>query len=200
MNVIAEDVFIEINHWLEQEKKLGSIDPACVILSTSGSNRKPHSRIVAVREITPEGILFFAHRKSRKVLELNENPNSSMVFWFAIQQREIVLEGPVSALTTPENLHYWQTCPRERQIKLLVSYPLSGEIIEKNDLLALEQKYDLISEEYAGKEIPMHENYCGFRLKPYMIYFYTLGQEKEFSTVVRYRKLAQTWQKELISP
>ena len=64
--------------WIEEEKKLGSVEAASVVLATASASGEVHSRIVAIREITEVGILFFTQKQSRKTKDLRENSSASM--------------------------------------------------------------------------------------------------------------------------
>ncbi len=67
-------------------------------MSTATKEGVPHSRVVTIREITPRGILFFTQKGTRKVTEIVENPRVSLVFWFELMQREVILEALIAAL------------------------------------------------------------------------------------------------------
>lgn len=185
----------KINEWLEKEKQLGSTYPDRVVLATASANGTVHSRIVAIREISEEGILFFTQRATRKVSDLAENPSASMTLWLPLQQREVILDGIAKALTTDENNFYWDTLPYERQVKFALHR--SGKQI--SSLMELDNEYQLLLKEYHNKKVPMSDAYCGYRLCPEMIYFYTLGIEK-FSEVIKYSRAESAWECQLISP
>ncbi len=185
---------IKAREWLEQEKEQGYGDPERAVLATATSQGVPHSRIVAIREISDEGFLFFTQRGTRKYAELS-NPRASMTFWFAREQREIIIDGVVRALSQEENQHYWDTLSRERQLRFSVH--TSGQPIDS--LQDLEHRYQQLSKQYVNQTIPMSDFYCGFVLVPETFCFYTLGTQT-FSEVIRYQKVGEHWEKNLVSP
>ncbi len=187
--------FDTIQNWIEEEKKLGSLSADSVVLATASASGEVHSRVVAIREITHLGILFFTQKKSRKAKDLSENSSASMTLWLPLRQREVVLDGLVEALTENENQGYWETLSRERQLRFL-TYQSGKPIDSLNDL---QMRYALLEKNYDNKKIPMNESYCGYRLVPNRIYFYTLGQET-FSEVTEYVFLAEKWKKQRVSP
>jgi len=188
--------FNEIKIWLEQEKSLGSENPGCMILATAGKNAIPHSRIVAIREIAENSILFFTQQGTRKDKEIQENPVVSATIWLAMQQRQIMLDGKIESLTEEENAFYWKTLPRSSQLKFFAYAPTSGQPIESEDFL--KKQYDQLSTEYPN-ELPMSSYYCGYRLVPKTIYFYILGMES-FSKYVKYELKDNIWHERLLSP
>ncbi len=79
--------------WLKKEKELGIENPNHVVLSTVTATGVAHSRIVAIRVIENESLLFFTQKGTKKVSELLNNPAASMNYFFAMQQHQIILEG-----------------------------------------------------------------------------------------------------------
>ena len=121
--------YTKMQEWLDKENDLGSENPNRVVLATATSNGIPHSRIVAVREISPKGILFFTQQGTRKVAEITENPHASMTLWLAMQQREVIIDGIIEALAQDENKYYWETMSRERQLRFSTYSPVSTQPI-----------------------------------------------------------------------
>lgn len=186
-----------INEWLEKEKSLGSPYPNRIVLATAGQNAIPHSRVVAIREITNDSLLFFTQYGTRKTLEMKENPIASATIWLPLQQREIIIDGSIEKLAQEENLKYWKELPREQQLKFTTYAPISSQPIKSNN--ELEDKYQALTMQYKDSAVPMTDYYCGYRLIPDKFYFYTLGTET-FSEVFKFEKIANQWHKELISP
>lgn len=192
-----ENPFLKMHHWIEKEKTLGSGDPNRLVLATATPDGVPHSRIVAIKEITPKGILFFTQKRTKKVAELIQNPLASMTLWLAQQQRQIVLDGFVNALTMQENLSFWEKMPREQQLRFYTysvhsSQPIESSSILDNELIELRKKYE-------NKLVPLSEHYCGFNFIAESMHFYTLGGDK-FSEVLQFRQTQEKWQMQLLSP
>ncbi|OAI48815.1 hypothetical protein AYO45_00640 [Gammaproteobacteria bacterium SCGC AG-212-F23] len=131
----------KMNEWLSKEKALGSMNPDRVVLATATKEGIPHSRIVAIREISPEGVLFFTQKGTRKVYELHGNPKASMTLWLPMQQRQVILDGIIQILTFEENIQYWKTMLRERQLRFSAYAPTSGKAIRSLD--EIENKYNM---------------------------------------------------------
>lgn len=186
--------------WLAQEAKSGSVNPDRAVLSTVTSAGIPHSRVVAIKAIEDESesVLFFTQRGTRKFVELTENPQVSMTFWFAMQQRQIILEGVAKPLSLQENEMYWRALPRERQLRFSSYAPTSGKAIDS--LVELDKKLVVLKQQYQDfPSLPMSEFYCGFRVFPDTLYFYTLGSES-FSEMIKYAKNTSGWNHQLLSP
>ncbi|MFT3741560.1 MAG: pyridoxamine 5'-phosphate oxidase family protein [Gammaproteobacteria bacterium] len=189
--------FKKMQDWLEAEKNLGSPNPAHVVLATTTSDAKPHSRVVAIREIQTDGILFFTQSRKRKAIELKGNSSASLTLWLPLQQREVILDGHTIFLTDAENDHYWETLPRERQLLFSVYSPISDEAISSTKDLDIKQ--EILIEKYHNKAIPRNEGYIGFKFIPQHFYFYTLGINA-FSELLLYSLNNQQWALKQLSP
>lgn len=145
--------FCKTRDWLTKEKSLGVEDPDCAVLATVTHTGIPHSRIVAIRKIETDSLLFFTQQKTRKVNELLNNPAASMNFVLLMQQRQITIEGIAKPLSPEENEQFWQTLPRVRQLRFSAYAPTSGQVIK--DINDLETKRKDLEEQFLGQAIPM---------------------------------------------
>jgi pyridoxamine 5'-phosphate oxidase len=186
-----------LNKWLEEEKEKGAPNPQQAVLSTADLNGIPYARVVAIREISAQEILFFTQKQTRKVTQLQSNPHAVITFWLELFQREVILEGINTPLSEAENIAYWQSYPREAQIRFHSYAPTSSQpIVDKS---MLEEKKKHIEETYKDKPLPWSPFYCGFRLKPTRVVFYSYRTD-ELSDVVEYRLKPDGWTTQLLSP
>lgn len=187
----------QLINWILEERQQGVINPQQAVLSTATNDAVPHARVVAVREISEEGLVFFTQKGTRKVVELHSNPRAAMTFWFEVLQREVILEGIVAALLPEENERYWQSYPREAQIRFYSYAATSSQPI--NSKMQLEEKRQSIATHYQDKALPMSEFYCGFRLIPQRMVFYAYRTD-ELSDVYEYLQVENNWTKTRLSP
>lgn len=108
--------------------------------------------MVAIRAIETDTLLFFTQQKTRKVAELINNPSATLNFFLALQQRQIVLEGIAQPIFQEENKKFWETLPRERQLRLSAYAPTSGQVIQ--DLNELENKKRELSDRVSQRIFP----------------------------------------------
>jgi pyridoxamine 5'-phosphate oxidase len=192
-------LFQTILEWIQKEKELGIEQPDNAVLSTITLEGKPRSRVVVIRTIDAmtESLVFFTQRGTRKVAELLNNPQVAFNFYFIKQQKQIILEGTVKPLSFEENQSFWETLPRERQLRFSAYAPTSGQPIDS--IHQLEEAKQVLIEKFQDKPIPMSDSYCGFRFTPETVLFYTLGKES-FSEIIRHIKTESGWTSQLISP
>lgn len=187
----------QLNIWIDEERHKGAPNPQQAVLSTATKESIPHARVVAIREISEQSLLFFTQKGTRKVAELITNPIATLTFWFELLQREVIIEGLVESLLPEENERYWQAYPREAQIRFYSYAATSSQpIISKHQL---EKKKKNIAVNYQDKPLPMSEFYCGFKIKPERMIFYTYRTD-ELSDVVEYHLVDNSWITRLLSP
>ncbi|MDR3503590.1 MAG: pyridoxamine 5'-phosphate oxidase family protein [Legionella sp.] len=189
--------FNQLIDWLSNEKELGVTQPECAVLATCTSSGIPHSRVVAIREINNDGILFFTQKGTRKVNELLANPAATLNFSFAMQQRQVSIEGIAKPISPEDNEHYWASLPRERQLRFSAYAPTSGQVI--SDLLQLDKRKQELDAQFLNQPIPMCDDYVGFRFQPETFIFYAV-EPISFSQVFRFSREGEGWRKELLSP
>jgi pyridoxamine 5'-phosphate oxidase len=183
--------------WLEEERAAGASHPQHAILSTNGADRHPHGRVVAIREIQAEGLIFFTQKGTRKVEEMTVCPNVTLTFWHERLARQVIIEGIVEFLPQSENERYWNTYPTWAQIRFCSYAATSGQpIIDKQ---VLEDKKREIEEGYKERSLPMSEYYCGVYVRPKRLVFYAYRLD-ELSDVCEYQQIAGSWVKSLLSP
>lgn len=186
-----------LKKWIEEEKNKGASNPQQAILSTVTKDGIPHARVVAIREISAQGLLFFTQKGTRKVTEIAENPRVSLTFWFELMQRQIILEARIEALEERENRTYWSTYPRIAQLRFLAYAPTSGQPIDSKQ--SLEDRKTSLEHEYANKELPFTPLYCGYRIMPKKLTFYSYRTD-ELSDVFHYALQDGQWSKQAMSP
>jgi len=186
-----------LKKWLEEEIVAGAPNPQQAILSTVSLNAVPHARVVAIREVDEKGLLFFTQKQTKKVSELLQTPKVALTFWFELLQREVIIEGSADFLTEFENNVYWQTYPREAQIRFCSYAPTSSKPIKSKDVLEGLKKE--LEQQYESKTLPLSKDYCGVRIQPAKMIFYAYRVD-ELSDVMEYTSTQTGWMKQCLSP
>lgn len=169
--------------WLNDEHVAGAKHAQHAILSTIGVHGHPHGRIVAIRELTKDGILLFTQKRTRKVFEIKNNNQVALTFWFERYAREVMVEGEASFLSAEQNAHYWDAYPKWAQIRFCSYAPTSGEPVDDKQLL--EDKRRSLEQSSKDTVVPCSPDYCGIAIKPKRFVFYSYRLD-ELSDVWEY--------------
>lgn len=185
-----------LHDWLDEEKMAGAPKPNQAILSTVDGDT-PHSRVIAISDITESGFVFFTQANTRKVHEIAQNPKVSLNYWLELNQKQIIIEGSAKPLTDAENISYWQDYPKEAQARFAAYAPTSSQVIDDKD--TLERKKTAILDKYKDNPIPYDELYVGHMIKPARFAFYHYRTDV-LSDVFQFTHKEGAWVKELLSP
>lgn len=166
---------VQFSEILERFEKLferargGSLhEPTAMTLATASAEGRPSTRTVLLKKFDEDGFSFFTNRESRKGSQLNDNPWSSLCFYWDFLQQQANVEGPVEQLSDEESDEYWSTRPRTSQLGAwasLQSRPLDSRAV----LLARVAKYEAL---YLGRAVPRPDYWGGYRLRPVRIEFW----------------------------
>lgn len=186
-----------LKQWIEEEKNKGADLAQHAVLSTTGDNGNPHARVVAIKEINNDSILFFTQKCTRKVRELEKNSAASLTFWLERHAREVIVEGEASFLSPEKNEVYWRDYPKWAQARFCSYAPTSSLPIKSKDELAI--KLREVEQKHESESIPLSPDYCGVSIKPSRLVFYSYRLD-ELSDVTEYKVDGKKFEAQILSP
>jgi pyridoxamine 5'-phosphate oxidase len=167
-----------------------------MVLATVSPAGRPRARTVLLKDYGPEGFVFYTNRSSAKGQHLAANPYACLVFpWHPIQ-RQVIIEGPVEALSTSESEPYFHARPRGSQLGAWASRQ-SSVLSSRAELEARYQ--DLEARWPEGTTVPMPEFWGGYRVVPEVMEFWQ-GRLSRLHDRLRYRREGQHWVLERLAP
>lgn len=187
--------FEQFELWLAQALENDLHEPYAMTLATASASGKPSARIVLLRGFSADGFIFYTNYDSRKGRNLAENPQASLLFYWAEAERQVRIEGLIAKVESETSDRYFASRPRESQIGAWVS-PQSRTIENR---AVLEQRFTELDEKWRGKEIPRPDNWGGYILQPDIFEFWQ-GRENRLHDRLLYRKNKSGWKIERIAP
>jgi pyridoxamine 5'-phosphate oxidase len=97
--------------WFNRAVELGVREPRALALATVDATGRPSSRVVAISELSPRGLVFTTHAHSRKGLELAQNPRFSGVLYWRETSQQVVVAGTAERLPTAKAEAFWSARP-----------------------------------------------------------------------------------------
>ena len=146
--------------WLETAIAADEVEPNAMLLATIGSDGRPRSRVVLLKETSCNGLVFFTHYISPKGEQLAANPVASATFWWPQLMRQVRAVGAVTKLTRQENETYFAKRPRNSQLGAWASRQ-SAPIVSRDDLLEAASQ---AAERFEGKDVPCPPEWGGYRI------------------------------------
>ena len=201
MSLIKNNIKIEKNpfdlleKWYKKAKKNEISNPNAMALSTVGPFSKPRTRMVLMKEIKENGIIFYTNSNSRKGNHINDNKNVSINFYWKSIDRQVLISGKIKKISSQESDKYFLTRNRKSQIGAWASKQ-SQQLKSKS---SLKTKFDEIDEKYKGKEIPRPKYWNGYCVYPDSFEFWLQG-EGRLHDRVEYKIKSGQWTTKLLYP
>ena len=192
---ILEDPIQQFATWYAEATEVRVHEPDAAVVSSIDDDGFPSSRFVLVRKIDNEGFLFFTNYNSDKATSFAQTPKVSLTFGWLPLQRQVRIQGTIQKATKEESDEYFSGRPRGHQIGAWAS-PQSQIINDRNMLL---KRYQEITEQFEGKDIPRPENWGGYRVTPTVIEFWQ-GKPDRLHDRFRYRRINDEWDIQRLAP
>ena len=124
----------ELRKWLRKANRQKIKEYNAMVLSTSDCSTSINSRVVLLKEVTEQGLVFFTNYKSRKAQEIEKNNHVSVTFFWAQMEKQIRIQGIATKLDPNYNKEYFKSRNYKSQITSVIS-PQSSEIESRNILV-----------------------------------------------------------------
>ncbi len=193
---LDEDPLKEFEKWFALSVEREPLEPNAMTLVTADENGRPSGRMVLLKELDANGFVFFTNYDSNKGHDLELNPQAGLVFYWAVQHRQVRVEGRVEKLSEGESDIYFATRPRGAQIGAWASR--QSRPIENRDefhgLLAA------VEERFPEPEMVARPPYWGgYRLIPDQMEFWQ-GQPCRLHDRIEYLKTDLGWSRRRLMP
>ncbi|MFA6483816.1 MAG: pyridoxal 5'-phosphate synthase, partial [Bacteroidales bacterium] len=126
-SLVNPDPLVQLHEWVSEAIRAECPEPTAMVLSTSGKNLKPSSRVVLMKGLDQDGLTFFTNYESRKGQQLADNPQAALLFFWPDLERQVRVEGFVTRIPEAESDAYFASRPEASRISAVIS-PQSCEI------------------------------------------------------------------------
>lgn len=188
--------FKMFEQWFQEASEAEPVLPEAVSLATATREGRLSSRMVLLKDFDETGFVFYTNYESRKGMELAENPNAALVFYWRQLERQICITGTVSKVSREESEAYFRTRPRGSQIGALTSS--QSQVVASREVL--EKRFQQLMAEYEGREVPVPSYWGGYRLSPDTIEFWQGRSDRLHDRFLYKRQSGGPWQLERLSP
>lgn len=154
--------------WCQEANQLPLSRPEAVTLSTSSLKGRVTIRVVLLKKILKEGLLFYSNYQSLKGKNILENPWGAILFYWDGFHRQIRVSGKIKKSSRKESKEYWEKRPRTSQMSQWIS--AQSNILKDRD--TLEKEYKKAKIQFQGKKIPCPQHWGGYILRPQSIEFW----------------------------
>ena len=192
---VSQEPFLGILKILEEAESLNLVDWTAMNVATVDEKGQPSSRVVLLKKISDEGLVFYTNYNSKKGKEISLNNKVAVNFWWRELKKQIRIEGLITKAPEKDSDDYFNSRPLKSRVSAIISNQSSvinsyedlkkdiDEFLEKNDVAAVKR--------------PKH---CGlYNLAPFSVEFW---QERDNRTHerIKYFLNDHTWDSCLLSP
>jgi pyridoxamine 5'-phosphate oxidase len=192
---VDPDPLRQVQQWYDAAVHAGARQPDAMTLATSTPDGRVSARMVLLRGIDGDGLVFFTNYDSRKGRELDENPRAALVLHWREQERQVRVEGVVARTTAERSDTYFAARPFGSRVSAYVS-PQSEVVADR---ARLERDAADAAARFADGVVPRPSHWGGYVVRPDVIELWE-GRADRLHDRVRYRREGDGWVVERLAP
>jgi pyridoxamine 5'-phosphate oxidase len=179
--------------WISSAVEAGVREPLALALATSDRQGHTSNRMVAVINVSDEGLLFTSHRTSQKGRQIAETGWASGLLYWRETAQQLIISGSVATLPDDEAERLWNARPAP--LHAMSTASRQSDPIE--DIGALEAEAERLAA--VGAPLPRPARFAGYLLQPTVVEFWSADAGRAHRRL-RYDRAAEGWQISRLQP
>lgn len=181
--------------WFDDALKVNKKEANACVLSTVSVENKPSSRVVLLKSLNEKGFTFFTNYKSNKSLDIQNNPNVSLNFYWPELERQVRITGIAEQISPKDSDEYFKNRPRESQMGAWLSHQ-STSIALYYDFM---DTFNKLESTFKGKDVARPLHWGGYCVIPSKIEFWQ-GRPSRLHDRLLYEFDENIWNKKRLAP
>jgi pyridoxamine 5'-phosphate oxidase len=176
-----------MSQWLKEAIERNVHEPNAISVSTFGEDGFPISRIVYLKELLEEGLVFYTNYLSAKGKAIEVNPHMHVLIFWPELERQISIKGIAEKVPEEMSDAYFASRPWGSKIGAWASH--------QSDMLESRKELEDRVHEYAKKypeEVPRPFHWGGYLVKPVEVEFWQ-GRRSRLHDRIVYVKKEGKW-------
>lgn len=155
--------------WIDDATAAHIPDANAMTVSTVDHQGWPSSRVVLLKGLDAQGLVFYTNRTSQKGRDLTQHPHAAAVFYWHALSRQVRVRGAVSWTSDAESDAYFASRPRDSRLGAWAS--LQGQVLPDRE--TFDARLSEVTLRYAAQDhIPRPPHWGGYRIAPVEIEFW----------------------------
>ena len=192
---ILKDPLQQLKSWLIDSVNGKTQEPTAMVLSTIDQDGNPESRVVLLKELNDEGLVFFTNYNSKKGQQIKEKRQVSLVFFWPELERQVRIKGLAEKTSEEVSEEYFKSRPADSQLGAWAS-PQS-EVIESRKVL--DENYSYYQEYFKNTEIKKPPHWGGYLIRPQYFEFWQ-GRSNRLHDRIEFVRTDSQWKINRLAP
>lgn len=173
-HTVERNPLLQLEKWIKEADDAGCCEHAAMTIATANTEGQPSVRVVLLKYIKTEGLVFFTNYRSRKGKDLSVNNKIAAHFFWPGLERQVKIEGTVHKTDAETSDAYFASRPFESQ----VSAVMSNQSAEVSGRQELEQMWRNEKRKWEGQNIERPDYWGGYLIKPNRLEFWQGGEHR----------------------
>ena len=193
---ISQEPFIGILKTLEEAESANLVDWNAMNIASVDQMNQPSSRMVLLKKISDDGLVFYTNYNSRKGKEVELNPKVAVNFWWRELKKQIRVEGFIEKASKEDSDDYFNSRPLKSRVSAIISNQ-SSTIYSYQDLTNQIDNYL----EQNGESSIKRPDHCGLYIViPNAVEFWQERDNRTHERLKYFLSDDQKWSSHLLSP
>lgn len=185
----------QLGIWLKDALESNVNEPTAMSVVTAGTDGFPQSRIVLLKDLNDEGLVFFTNYLSEKGQAIEHSPKVGLHMFWSEMDRQVRISGYAEKTSDEISEKYFKSRPLLSQIAAAVSNQ-SEEVPGRG---FLENRFFDLQDQLKGIPPERPKSWGGYLVKPVKIEFWQ-GRENRLHDRILYEKTGDDWKVKRLSP
>ncbi len=193
---LTPEPFALFERWLQNAIDAELADPTAMTVATVDQFGQPSQRIVLLKDVSPDGFVFYTNTESKKAQDLKQNSKISLHFPWHPLERQVKVSGVATPLSVAQVTRYFLSRPKPSQLAAWAS--AQSRPISSRQLLMT--KFAEVKQKFADKTVPLPSFWGGYNIVPHKIEFWQGGEDRLHDRFVYTKDDQGQWQTERLMP
>jgi pyridoxamine 5'-phosphate oxidase len=194
-NKVAPHPITQFHAWFEAYRATRPVEPTIMTVASVDADGLPWQRILLLKAYDERGFVFFTNYNSNKGQHFTDHAKASLHLFWINQERQVQIQGRIEKVSREDAERYFHSRPRESQLGAWASQQ-SEPLVNRAEL---EQRYQQISKQYEGQDVPLPDYWGGYRVVPERIEFWQGGAYRLHDRI-EYTRQGDEWVIQRLNP